>query len=77
MTDSELERRCLMDIERLRMMLNEKEHQLELLREACDRYAVERRELIECLHCFVSDKYQIPLERAILRAKAVLEGKSL
>ena len=77
MTESEIERRCLMDIERLRMMLNEKNHQLELLREACDRYAKERRELIECLHCFVSDKYRIPLERAIQRAKAVLEGKGL
>jgi len=77
MAESELERRCMMDLERLRMMLNEKDHQLEVMRAACEGYAKERRELIECLHCFVSDKYQIPLERAILRAKAVLEGKSL
>jgi hypothetical protein len=77
MTESDIERRCLNDIERLRMMLNEKNHQLEVMRASCEKYAKERRELIECLNCFVSDKYQIPLERAILRAKAVLEGKSL
>jgi hypothetical protein len=77
MTESETERLCKMDIERLCMMLDDKEHQLEVMRASCDLYAKERRELIECLNCFVSDKYQIPLERAIQRAKAVLEGKGL
>jgi hypothetical protein len=65
------------DIERLCMMLDDKELQLKVMRAACDRYAKERSDLIECLSYFVSDKYKMPLERAILRAKGVLEGKSL
>jgi len=77
MTESEIERRCLMDIERLSMMLNEKDHQLEVMRASCEAYAKERADLILCLQFFVSGKYQMPLERAIQRAKAVLEGKGL
>jgi len=65
------------DIERLLMMMDDKELQLEVMRASCDRYAKERSDLIECLHYFVSDKYKMPLERAIRRAKGVLEGKSL
>jgi hypothetical protein len=65
------------DIERLCMMLDDKERQLEVMKSACDRYAKERSDLVECLNYFVSDKYQMPLARAIQRAKAVLEGKGL
>ena len=64
-------------IERLQRMLDEKDRQLQALRNSVEIYAKERSDLVECLKYFVSDKYQMPLERAIQRAKAVLEGKSL
>ena len=65
------------EIERLLMMMDDKERQLQVMRASCDRYAKERSDLVECLNYFVSDKYKMPLEKAIRRAKAVLEGKTL
>lgn len=64
-------------IERLARMLDEKEFQLEAMRKSCEEYAKERADLILCLNYFVSPKYQMPLEKAIQRTKAVLEGKRL
>jgi len=65
------------NIERLERMLDEKEFQLKALHKSCEAYAQERKDLVECLNYFVSPKYQMPLEQAIKRAKAVLQGKSL
>jgi len=64
-------------IERLQLMLDEKDFQIETMRKSCEAYAQERKDLVECLNYFVSPKYQMPLEQAIKRAKAVLQGKSL
>lgn len=64
-------------IERLQRMLDEKDRQLQALRNSVEIYAKERSDLVECLKYFVSDKYQMPLERAIERSKAVLKGKNL
>jgi len=65
------------EIERLLMLLDEKEFQLDAMRKSCEAYAKERSDLVECLKYFVSDKYEMPLPKAIQRAKAVLEGKGL
>ena len=64
-------------IERLQRMLDEKDRQLQALRNSVEIYAKERSDLVECLKYFVSNKYQMPLEKAIERSKAVLKGKSL
>jgi len=64
-------------IERLERMLDEKEFQLDAMRKSCEAYAKERSDLVECLKYFVSDKYEMPLEKAIQRSKAVLQGKNL
>lgn len=64
-------------VERLQRMLNEKDRQLQALRNSVEIYAKERSDLVECLKYFVSDKYEMPLEKAIQRSKAVLRGKSL
>lgn len=64
-------------IERLQRMLNEKDRQLQALRNSVELYAKERNDLVECLNYFVSSKYEMPLEKAIQRSRAVLKGKSL
>ena len=64
-------------IERLQRMLDEKDRQLQVLRNSVEIYAKERSDLVECLKYFVSDKYEMPLPKAIQRAKAVLEVKGL
>lgn len=64
-------------IERLERMLEDKEFQLDAMRKSCEAYAQERADLIECLKYFVSDKYQMPLEKAIRLAKGVIEGRRL
>ena len=64
-------------IERLQRMLDEKDRQLQALRNSVEIYAKERSDLVECLKYFVSGKYEMPLEKAIQRSKAVLRGKSL
>ena len=64
-------------IERLQRMLDEKDRQLQALRNSVEIYAKERSDLVECLKYFVSNKYEMPLEKAIERSKAVLKGKNL
>jgi hypothetical protein len=58
-------------------MLDEKDRQLQALRNSVEIYAKERSDLVECLKYFVSNKYEMPLEKAIERSKAVLKGKNL
>jgi len=64
-------------IEKLQRMLKDKDRQLQALRNSVEIYAKERSDLVKCLNYFVSDKYEVPLEKAIQSSKAVLRGKRL
>ena len=64
------------DIERLTKMLEEKIHDLNVLRMAFEDYAVREKELRQCLKWFVSRNHYDPsiasFEEAIRRAKILL-----
>ena len=67
------------DIERLTRMLEEKIHDLNVLRMAFEDYAVREKELRQCLKWFVSRNHYDPsiasYEEAIQRGKRVLGDK--